>query len=339
MSARTHLGPSKLAVGAAFGAVYVIWGSTYLAIQIALETIPPLLMAGMRHLIAGIVLYTFVRLTGGPQPLRIHWRSTAIIGALLLLGGNGGVCWAEQTVPSGLAALFVTTVPLWMVLLNWLRRDGVKPAIAEVAGVVLGLIGVATLIGGLGIVPGQPVNTVGAVVLIIASLCWSFGSIYSRHAPMPKSPLQATAMEMLTGGVLLLVVGYLTGEGDGFSPAAVSLRSIFALCYLMVFGSLVAFSAYVWLLQVSTPARVSTYAFVNPIVAVILGYLLAGELLTARTLVAATVIITAVVLITVYGKKAKAAASTTAEKPDAIALPAPRIEPPRIEPAPATSGC
>lgn len=304
MSAREHASPSRLAVAAAFGAVYIIWGSTYLAIRFALETIPPLLMAGIRHVTAGIILYTFVRATGGPKPLRIHWRSTAIIGALLLLGGNGGVCFAEKTVPSGLAALFVTTVPLWMVLLNWLRRDGVRPAISEVVGVALGLFGVATLMGGLGVVPGEPVDLVGATVLIVASLCWSWGSIYSRHAPMPKSPLQATAMEMLTGGVMLLVAGMIKGEGGEFVLAEVSSKSLLSLAYLTVFGSLVAFSAYVWLLQVSTPARVSTYAFVNPIVAVLLGYFLASEALTARTLVATIVIVTAVLLITMYGKKA-----------------------------------
>lgn len=304
MSARVHTGPSRAAVAAAFGAVYVIWGSTYLAIKFALETIPPLLMAGFRHLLAGIVLYTFVRLTGGPKPLRIHWRSTAIIGTLLLLGGNGGVCFAEKTVPSGLAALFVTTVPLWMVLLNWLRRDGVRPGIAEVVGVALGLFGVATLMGGLGVVPGEAVDLFGAGVLIVASLCWSWGSIYSRHAPLPKSPLLATAMEMLTGGVMLLIAGAIKGEGAEFVLTNVSGKSILALAYLTVFGSLVAFSAYVWLLQVSTPARVSTYAFVNPIVAVLLGYFLASEQLTARTLVATVVIVTAVLLITLYGKRA-----------------------------------
>jgi len=338
MSARSQAGPSKLALGAAFGAVYLIWGSTYLAIRIGLETIPPLLMAGFRHTIGGLILYTFVRLTGGPKPLRIHWRSTAIIGALLLLGGNGGVCWAEQTVPSGLAALLVSILPLWMVLLNWLRRDGVKPAIAEIAGVVLGLVGVATLIGGLGIVPGEPVHLLGAGVLILASLCWAYGSIYARHAPMPKSPLQATAMEMLAGGAMLLVVGLLTGESSGFSFMNVSGRSVLALGYLMVFGSLVAFSAYVWLLQVSTPARVSTYAFVNPIVAVLLGYLLADELLTARTLVAAIGIISAVVLINVYGKKANPPTDAV-EKCGAPSSPATRAELATVEPAPATSGC
>ena len=290
--------PSRMGVMAAFASVYVIWGSTYLAIRYALETLPPLLMAGARHTLAGGILYVALRLSGGVRPKALHWRSAAIIGALLLLGGNGGVCWAEQTVPSGLAALLVTSVPIWMVLMNWLRRDGVRPGILEIVGVALGLVGVVILIGSENLVHGGPVNRMAALVLIAASLSWAIGSIYSRHAPLPESPLSATAMEMLCGGALLLLSGAISGEGARLALENVSLRSVLSLGYLIFFGSLVAFSAYVWLLRVSTPARVSTYAFVNPVVAVVLGYVLAGEPLTPRTMVAAAVIVTAVVLIT-----------------------------------------
>ncbi len=289
--------PPKLLVAAAFASIYVIWGSTYLAIRYALESLPPLIMAGTRHLAAGAILYVVIRATGTARPRPIHWRSAAIIGALLLLGGNGGVCWAEQTVPSGLAALFVTTVPVWMVLLNWFRRDGVRPGLMEMGGVVLGLAGVVILIG-TDHLDGASVHRMGAFVLVAASLSWAFGSIYSRSAPQPESPLLVTAMQMLCGGVLLLLSGVIGGEVARLDLGSVSLRSLLSLGYLTFFGSLVAFSAYVWLLRVSTPAKVSTYAFVNPVVAVALGFLFADEPLTPRTIVAAAVIVTAVVLIT-----------------------------------------
>jgi len=290
--------PPRMGVIAAFAAVYIIWGSTYLAIRYALESLPPLLMAGARHTSAGAILYAVLRATGTVRPQRIHWRSAAIIGALLLLIGNGGVCWAEQTVPSGLAALLVTSVPIWMVLLNWLRREGVRPGVMEIGGVGLGLMGVIILIGSENLAGGAPANRAGAFVLIAASLSWAMGSIYSRHAALPQSPLMVTAMQMLCGGALLLVFGTLAGEGARLDLGNVSLRSMISLGYLTVFGSLVAFSAYVWLLRVSTPAKVSTYAFVNPVVAVALGFVFAGEPLTRRTMVAAAVIVTAVVLIT-----------------------------------------
>ena len=298
ISASVKQEPPRMGVIAAFASVYIIWGSTYLAIRYALESLPPLLMAGARHTLAGAILYAVLRATGTARPQRIHWRSAAIIGALLLLIGNGGVCWAEQTVPSGLAALLVTTVPIWMVLLNWFRREGVRPGVMEIGGVVLGLLGVIILIGSENLGGGAPVHRMGAVVLVAASLSWAIGSIYSRHAPLPKSPLMATAMQMLCGGVLLLLSGAMSGEGARLELENVSLRSLVALGYLTVFGSLVAFSAYVWLLRVSTPAKVSTYAFVNPVVAVALGFVFAGEPLTPRTMVAAAVIVTAVVLIT-----------------------------------------
>lgn len=297
MGASMKQEPSRLGVAAAFASVYIIWGSTYLAIRYALESLPPLLMAGVRHTLAGAILYAVVRATGTACPKRIHWRSAAIIGALLLLGGNGGVCWAEQTVPSGLAALFVTSVPVWMVLFNWFRREGVRPGLKEIAGVGLGLAGVVLLIGTESL-DGASTHRIGGLVLIAASLSWALGSIYSRSAPLPASPLLVTAMQMLCGGVLLLASGALSGEGARLDLQNVSLRSVLSLGYLTVFGSLVAFSAYVWLLRVSTPAKVSTYAFVNPVVAVALGYAFAGEPLTQRTMIAAAVIVGAVVLIT-----------------------------------------
>jgi len=296
--------PTVFGVAAAFAAVYIIWGSTYLAIRYAVETLPPFLMAGTRFLIAGAVLYAWQRFRGVDRPKRVHWRSAAIVGGLLLLGGNGGVVWAEQTVPSGVTALLITTVPIWMVLLEWLRRDGVRPDGAVVAGVLLGFVGVVVLVWSDDLGGGVPLNHVGAMVLVLASLSWSVGSIYSRSAPLPDSPLIFTAMEMLCGGGLLAAAGLLSGETGRVVAANISLRSMLSLGYLIVFGSLIAFSCYMWLLKVSTPARVSTYAFVNPVVAVLLGVTAAGEPFGARTVVASVVIVTAVVLITTRARRA-----------------------------------
>ncbi len=282
----------------AFTAIYVIWGSTYLAIRFAIETMPPLLMAAVRFLIAGSLLYAWVRARGTPAPRRDEWRATTIVGGLMLLGGNGAVVWAEQRVPSGVTALLVALVPLWMVLLEWWRRGGVRPDSRTVAGLALGLGGLALLVGPEQVLGGGHVDHAGAAVLALGSLSWAAGSLYSRHAHLPASPMLATAMEMLGGGVLLLLAAGARGEWAQADLAAISLRSALAAGYLVVFGSLVAFTAYIWLLRVTTPARVSTYAYVNPVVAMLLGWALAGEPLTPRTLVAAAIIIAAVGLIT-----------------------------------------
>jgi len=281
----------------AFAAIYTIWGSTYLAIRFAIETMPPFLMGSARYLIAGAILYALTRRQHTAPIPRIHWRSAFIIGGLLLLGGNGGVIWAEQIIPSGLAALLIATVPLWMALLNWLGGDHVRPNLGVTVGLGLGLLGIVLLVSPDQAASGDSVNPAGVLVLVLAALSWSIGSLYSRKAQLPSAPLLATAMEMLAGGALLLVAGLVTGEAGQIRLEQVSPRSLLALGYLIVFGSLMGFTAYIWLLRVSTPARVSTYAFVNPVVAVFLGWALAGESLTPRTLAAAAVIVTAVVLI------------------------------------------
>ena len=216
MSEKSAHAPSTLAVVAAFAAVYIIWGSTYLAIRVAVETLPPFLMAGVRFTIAGGVLYAWMRLRGTPAPSRLHWRSALIVGGLLLLGGNGGVCWAEQTVPSGTAALLVSAVPLWMVLLPAIRPGGVRPGGVQIVGIVVGFIGVGILVNpGSESVRGDG-HWVGEAVLILASLLWAIGSLYSRQAPLPKSALLSTAMQMLAGGALLgnyLLLLFLAGNG------------------------------------------------------------------------------------------------------------------------------
>lgn len=290
--------PALAQVIAAFAAVYVIWGSTYLAIRFAIETLPPLTMAGVRFLLAGAALYAFVRARGVARPLPIHWRSATIVGGLLLLGGNGGVVWAEQVIPSGVAALLVATVPLWMVLLDWARPGGRGPSATVVVGLLVGFGGLVLLVGPADLVGGDRVDPVGAGVVLFASLAWAAGSIYSRSAALPASPFLATGMEMIAGGALLVVAGLARGEWAAFDPSGVSAASAAAFAYLVVFGSLIGFTSYIWLLGVSTPSRVATYAYVNPVVAVLLGWALAGEPLTARVAGAAAVIVAAVVLIT-----------------------------------------
>lgn len=293
--------PATALVLAAFAAVYLLWGSTYMAIIFALKTMPPLLMAGARFLLAGAVLYGVMRLRGEPAPARRHWRTTAIIGALLLLCGNGGVTLAERTVPSGIAALLVAMVPMWMALLEWLRPGGSRPTARTLLGLLVGFAGIVVLVGP-GALGREGVDLFGAGLVMAGSLAWAGGSIYSRGADLPKSALLATGMEMLWGGAWLTLAGALTGELGRVDPSAFSTESILAYLYLVVFGSLVGFSAYIWLLGVSTPARVSTYAYVNPVVAVLLGWWLLDEPLTPRVLGAAAIIVLAVAVITM-GKR------------------------------------
>jgi drug/metabolite transporter (DMT)-like permease len=293
---------------AAFGAVYVLWGSTYLAIRFGVETIPPFLMAGTRHLVAGLLLYAWMRARGTPKPTRRHWAAAAAIGGLMLLGGNGLVTWAEQRVPSGLAALIVASVPIWMAVLAALEKKRRPPGYV-VIGLAIGLAGIGLLVAPGRLGGGGSVDPLGAAALLTAALSWSIGSLASRRAHLPTSTLTAVSMEMIAGGTLLWIAGLAGGEGARLHWAAISLRSALSLGYLIVFGSLLGFSAYVWLLKVTTPARVSTYAYVNPIVAVLLGTLLAGEQLTLRIGLAASGILAAVALIIRHGGEPKSDAA------------------------------
>ncbi len=283
---------------AAFAAVYLIWGSTYLAIRFALETLPPFGLAAVRFLIAGALLYGWSRWRGAPRPREVEWRSAAIVGALLLLGGNGLVVWAEQTVPSGIAALIVSSVPLFMVTLDWL--SGTRPSRAVIVGLAVGFAGVVLLVGpaelGSGLSGSVPFHLPGVLGLLLASLAWSIGSLYAKRAPWPRAPLLGISMQMLAGGAALTVVAL--ARGESVDLGAISGLSAGALAYLILFGAIIGFSAYVWLLGVVSTAKAATYAFVNPAVAVVLGWWLAGEPLTPRTLAAAAVIIVGVVLIT-----------------------------------------
>lgn len=300
---------SRALIVVAFLCIYLIWGSTYLAIKYAIVTLPPFFMAGTRFLVAGAVLFAWGSLRGRgaggrTRPSLAQWRGALIIGGLLLLCGNGGVTWAERYIASGLAALLVATEPLWVVILNWMS-GGSRPNGKVVLGLLTGLAGVALLVsGGLsGSSASAGMSLVGAGVVIAAGFAWAAGSVYSIRRPIKASTLRASGMQMLAGGTLLALLGVITGEYRRVDFHQLSWVSIGALLYLIVFGSIVAFTAYSWLLKTVTPARAATYAYVNPVVAVLLGWAIASEPLTARTLIAAGVIIASVALITIYGRK------------------------------------
>ena len=302
-----------------FLAIYLIWGSTYLAIRFTVESIPAVLSAAARFLAGGTLLYLYARSRGAVQASKLQWRNTAITGVLLVAGGTGIVTWAEQYVPSGLAALMVAAMPFWMVLIEWLRRDGVRPTLSVVLGLIVGFIGIVILIGPVHLAATGDMAMIGTLSILIATLCWASGSIYSRHIDLPESKLQSVGMQMLAGGAVLLVLGIATGELPRVDFGAMTLKSIGGLAYLTIIGSL-AFAAYVWLLKVSTPAKVSTYAFVNPVVAVFLGWLLGGEEITTRTIVAAAIITSAVAVITVYKNKKPAPSVAAAPKASTATL-------------------
>jgi len=280
----------------AFAIVYVVWGSTYLGIRYAVESIPPFLMAATRHLAAGIVLFGFARLRGAARPSLVEWRDAAIAGALMLVVGNGGVTWAEQFISSGVAALLVALVPIWMVLFDWLRPAGVRPRPLVILGLAVGFLGVA-LLASKQINGGGANYSLGVAALMASSICWAFGSVFSRTAHKPASPFLGVSMQMIAGGTVLLLLAAARGELARFSFERMTTLSFGAWLYLTIAGSLIAYTAYVWLLHASTPTRVATYAYVNPLIAVLLGCTLGREAFTADLVVAGALIIGAVVLV------------------------------------------
>jgi len=287
----------------ALGTVYILWGSTYLGIKYAIDTIPPILMGSVRFLIAGGVLYLLAIRTGDTRGDRLgsrQWIAALVIGGLMLVGGNGGVILAEQYAPTGVVALLVATAPLWMAVIDRVAFGRRLPALV-IVGLVIGFGGVAFLIGS----PGAGhINLFGAALALAAPLCWATGSVFTRHVRLPSRPLVAAAMEMLWAGLLFGIASILTGELGRVHWQHVSTTSIVALLYLIVFGSLIGFSAYVWLLRSAPLSLVSTYAYVNPVVAVILGAIFVGEAITARLVIAGGIIIAAVALIVVARSRA-----------------------------------
>jgi drug/metabolite transporter (DMT)-like permease len=298
VSQENHTSRGQIALG--FAAVYILWGSTYLGIRFAVASMPPLLMAGSRHLLAGLLLYAIMRMRGAARPTAVNWRSAILLGALLLLGGNGLVTLAEQTVPSGITALMVAAVPFWMVLLNAAEKRA-WPRLSVLGGLVLGIIGLGILVFPSGGHAPDHVDPVGILMLVGATFSWGVGSLYAHRAQLPSNTFLGIGMEMVAGGVLSWIVGLAMGEGSGLHLGDFTGKSLLAFGYLVVFGSLLGFSAYVWLLKVTSPARASTYAFVNPVIAVLLGWALAGEALTWRVALAGATIVAAVALILFFG--------------------------------------
>jgi drug/metabolite transporter (DMT)-like permease len=307
-------------VVSAFAAVYLIWGSTYLGIRYAVESIPPFLMAGSRHLAAGVFLFTFARLRGAGAPSWKQWRDAAIAGMLMLVVGNGGVTWAEQRIPSGVAALMIALTPLWMVLLDWLRPGGVRPRALVAVGLFVGIVGVALLARGRGDHHEAAYGWSVAAVMA-ASVGWAFGSAFNRGASKPASPFLGVAMQMIAGGAVLGVLAAVRGEFAQFSFSRMTTVSFGSWLYLTIAGSLIAYTAYVWLLHASTPTRVATYAYVNPLIAMVLGCTLGREVFSHALLVAGALIIIAVALIVRGGAQAGPAKNGRQLAPVARAVP------------------
>jgi len=299
MNTSTQAASTRTLLIAAFATVYIVWGSTYLAIRVAVETLPPFLLAGARFLIAGVMMFVWLRRKGLPMPDTKQWLHATIAGVLMLLGGNGLVVWAEQTVSSSMTALLVALVPVWFALLDWARPAGKRPAVYTFAGIMVGFTGVALLVSGRNASDvAVSRNPWGVAALVVAGLSWAAGSLWSRYNAKPESPWMNSALQMICGGAALLLLSLVQGEPAHFHLAQVSTHSWLALLYLIVFGSWIAFSAYVWLLKVSTPAHVATYAYVNPVIAVGLGHLMLGEALGERALWAAAIILAGVMITT-----------------------------------------
>lgn len=312
--------PGKIAILAAFAALYLIWGSTYLGILFAIQSIPPFLMAGVRFFLAGIIMFAVARFQGAPKPDPATWRDALIVGACLLLVGNGGVTISEKWVPTGLAALLVATVPIDIALLGWISGSAPRPTPVVWLGLLGGFVGVGLLVGSAltdSMGSSHQHLALGMSILLFASLIWSAGSLYSRKARNAPSPFLAAGQQMLCGGGLLILVSFTFGEYRNFDPRHVTMLSAGAFAYLVVIGGLVGFPAYIFLLRHCDPAKVATYAYINPVVAVLLGTAFAGETLTMRTLLGAGLIIGSVaVVITAQQMTPRTAIASPTAAPD-----------------------
>jgi drug/metabolite transporter (DMT)-like permease len=303
---------NRMRVLIAFASVYVLWGSTYLLIKYAIETIPPFLLGTTRFIASGAVLYALARWRGAAKPTAYELRMAAITGVLMLGFGNGGVMLAEKTVPSGVVALIVSSVPIWVVLIDWLRPKGVRPRKTMFVGLALGVAGMVILIGPKAIVGEGHIDSVGTGILLVGSVSWSIGTLMTRWSKRPGSPLVFAALQMLAAAGAMGVMSLISGDWRQFSWSGLTTLSVVSFWYLVIAGSIIGYTAYVYLLGVVSAAKAATYAYVNPIIAVVLGWLFASEPLSARTIVAAAVILGGVALIT-SGQAAKAA--TNGEHP------------------------
>ena len=298
--------PNRTALVLAFLCIYVVWGSTYLAIRFGLESIPPFMLGGMRFLVAGGALFGWARWRGAPAPSRVEWRNAALIGALLLFCGNGAVSWSEQRVSSGMTSLLVASVPIWIVLCEVVM--GQRPRLLKWIGVIIGLLGVGLLVMPTdGDFSHMVVDPMGALVLTGGSLAWAVGSLYARRATLPSSAALASGMQMLVGGTMLIGLAAATGQLSTFASRVADgtmlTSALLGLCYLIVFGSVLGFSTYVWLVKVASPTAVGTYAYVNPVVAVLLGMAILSEPLPKQALLATMVIVTGLVLVSLDGRR------------------------------------
>jgi len=303
----------RIQVIAAFAALYLIWGSTYLAILFAIQSIPPFLMAGARFLLAGLIMFAIARTQGPLRSTSAEWRTALVVGACLLLGGNGGVTLSEKFIESGLASLIVATVPIYITLLGWLSGMTPRPTPIVWVGLAGGFSGVAILLGPALRLSAGDHPAIGMSILLLSSFIWSAGSLYSRTVKHAASPFLGAAQQMFCGGLLLMLVGLFAGESKTFHPGNITTLSLGAFAYLVLIGAIVGYTAYFWLLRHCDPAKVATYAYVNPIVAVLLGASFAHETVTLRTLLAAALIIGSVALIiTIQQLKAKTLPPITA---------------------------
>jgi drug/metabolite transporter (DMT)-like permease len=331
-AARPHAGPFTApapAVWAAILTLYFVWGSTYLGIRVAIESIPPFVMAASRFLLAGAIMLgavAVIRRGSLPMPTRRQWRDSLIVGALLMGGGMGTVAWAEQTVPSGIAGVLIAMMPVWVAVFGRIFFHERLPRVA-VVGIVTGMLGVVILVGQ-GVVIDRTLDPAGIAALLISPMAWSAGSLFAAHrADLPKDPFATTGMQMLCGGAVLAVGAVVTGELATFQPADVTESSLVAFAYLTVVGSLVAFTSYAWVLRHAPLPLIATYAFVNPVIAVFLGWLLANEPITPVQLVAGGVIVVGVALI-ILGRSRMAPVEDRSDEGDRLARPGPRTDEP-----------
>jgi drug/metabolite transporter (DMT)-like permease len=313
MSLEATSRPSAWKVLLAFAIIYFVWGSTFLAIRVGVHEVPPLLLAGMRFFVAGIVLYAWMRARGTPSPTLREWGAASFLATLIFVFDYGLLFWAETRVPSGVAAVMMATIPVFMAMAEIVFLRTQRLTLRLAFALLLGMVGVAVLVGHSTALSGAPVDTIGAGALIIGAVCWSAAASISRKMPLPASKVMSSGAQMLAGGILLTLAAALVGEFRGFHVQQVSRGAWFALAYLIVAGSIIGFTAYVWLIHHESPTKVGTYAYVNPVVAVLVGYFLGGEAIGPRTIVGTLLVLVSVVVITTTPKKNMPEASSRIE--------------------------
>ena len=306
MASEAH--PPKWKTLLAFAIIYFVWGSTFLAIRIGVREVPPLILAAMRFFVAGVVLYAWMLARGEPSPTVRQWKSASVLGLVIFVFDYGLLFWSEQRVPSGVAAVMLATIPAFMALSEIIFLRTQRLTVRLVVALLIGIGGVAVLMSHSLDLGGAPIDKVGAIALIFASISWSIASVMTRKLPLPNSKVMSAGAQMLSGGLFLAVAATAFGEFRNFHPAAVSREVWFALLYLIIAGSIIGFTAYVWLIHHESPTKVGTYAYVNPIVAVLVGYFLGGEALTTRTVLGTLFVLVSVIVITTTPARKPAAA-------------------------------